>query len=147
MKVILRADLAKVGKRGDICEVSEGFARNFLLPKGLAFTATPGSQAQAVAMRRRRDLRDASDRAAAEVIARDLVPRVFTVPAKSGKDGRLFGSVTAADVVAAVTAQASVDLDRKKLHFDPIKALGTHQVPVKLHSDVEFPLTIEVVAS
>jgi large subunit ribosomal protein L9 len=145
-KVILRSDIANVGKRGDICDVSEGFARNYLLPKGLAITATAGSAAQATAMRRARDLRDATDRAAAEVVARALVPKVITITMKAGSEGRLFGSVTASDVVAAVSAQAGVDLDRRKVHLtEPIKSVGTHQVSVKLHSDVEFPVTVEVV--
>jgi large subunit ribosomal protein L9 len=101
-KVILRADVANVGKRGDICEVSDGYARNYLLPKGLAIKASDGAVAQAAAMRRKRDLRDAADRAAAEEIARTLVARTITITAKAGTEGRLFGSVTATDIVDAV---------------------------------------------
>ena len=74
------------------------------------------------------------------------MPAVITIPAKAGSEGKLFGSVTAADLVAAVNQQAGVELDRRKVHLDePIKTLGTHQVPVKLHTDVEFPITVEVV--
>jgi large subunit ribosomal protein L9 len=146
-KVILRADLDGVGKRGDICEVSNGYARNFLLPKQLAMVATDGAVSQAAAMRRARDVRDAQDRAAAEEVARRLVPKVITIPAKAGSEGRLFGSVTSSDVVEAVADQAGVELDRRKLLLsDPIKSLGTHSVAVRLHPDVEFPVTIEVVA-
>jgi large subunit ribosomal protein L9 len=145
-KVILRADVANVGKRGDICEVSDGYARNYLLPKGLAIKASDGAVAQAAAMRRKRDLRDAADRAAAEEIARTLVARTITITAKAGTEGRLFGSVTAADIVDAVEKQAGVALDRRKLVLhDPIKTTGSHQVAVRLHSDVEFPVTLEVV--
>jgi large subunit ribosomal protein L9 len=147
-RVVLRSDHAGLGKRGDIIEVADGYARNFLLPKGLAITATRGVTEQANAMRRARDLRDAREREAAEVVARTLVPKVITIAAKSGSGGKLFGSVTAADVVEAVAAQTSVQLDRRRLHLDePIKTVGTHEVPVKLHSDVEFRITVEVVKS
>jgi large subunit ribosomal protein L9 len=148
MRVILRADIAEVGKRGDICDVSNGYARNFLLPRGLAIKATDGAVTQAGSMRRARDLRDAEDRSAAEEVARALVARTITITAKAGPEGKLYGSVTAADVTAAVAAQAGVELDRKKLQLpEAIKLLGSHQVPVKLHSDVEFPLTVEVVSA
>ena len=147
VKVILRQDIANVGKRGDICEVSSGYARNYLFPKQLAIVATDGAVAQAAAMRRARDVRDAQDRSAAEDVARRLVPTVITVPAKAGPEGRLFGSVTAADVVDAVTDQTGIELDRRKvLLAEPIKSLGTHSVGVRLHTDVEFPVTVEVVA-
>jgi large subunit ribosomal protein L9 len=148
MRVILRADLANVGKRGDICEVADGFARNYLFPKGLAITASEGAVSQAAAMRRARDLRDAQDRSAAEEVARALVAKVIQIRARAGSEGRLFGSVTAADVVDAVSAQTGVELDRRKLHLDdPIKTLGTHSVAVRLHTDVQFPVTVDVVAS
>jgi large subunit ribosomal protein L9 len=143
MKVILRSDLADLGKRGDICDVADGYARNYLLPKGLAIKATDGAVTQAASMRRARDLRDAQDRGAAEEVARTLVPQVITIKAKAGAGGRLFGSVTAADIVDAVEAQTGIALDRRRLHLDePIKVLGTHTVQVKLHSDVQFPVNL-----
>ena len=146
MRVVLRADLPTLGKRGDVCEVADGYGRNYLLPKGLAIPATAGVQSQANAMRRSRDLRDTRDREAAETIARTLVPLVIKIQAKAGSEGRLFGSVTAADVADAVTAQTKVVLDRRRLHLDePIKSLGTHEVPVKLHAEVEFRVTVDVV--
>lgn len=146
MKVVLRTDVPNLGKRGDICEVADGYARNFLLPKALAIVATDGVQAQADAMRRSRDLRDAREREAAESVARRLVPVVITIPAKAGTEGRLFGSVTSADIVDAVSDQTGVELDRRRLHLDdPIKTTGTHEVPVKLHSEVEFRVTVDVV--
>ena len=147
MRVVLRTDLDHVGKRGDIVDVADGFARNFLLPKGHAIVATSGVTAQAAAMRKARDLKDAKDREAAEVVARTLVPMVIRIPAKAGSGGKLFGSVTTADIAEAVTQQAKVNLDRRRLHLDePIKSTGTHEVPVKLHSDVEFRITVEVVS-
>jgi large subunit ribosomal protein L9 len=146
MRVVLRSDVPDVGKKGDILDVADGFARNFLIAKGKAFRASDGVVTQAQAMRRSRDLKDARDREAAQTIARTLVPAVITIPAKAGAEGKLFGSVTVADLVAAVAQQAGVELDRRRVHLDePIKTLGTHQVPVKLHSDVEFPVTVEVV--
>jgi len=145
VKVILRADVASVGKKGDIIDVANGYARNYLVPKGLAIKATPGSVDQAASMRRARDLRDAKDRDAAAEIATRLVPTVITVKAKAGAGGRLFGSVTAADVAQQLEAQTGIEIDRRKLHLDePIKSIGTHQVPVRLHTDVEFPVTVEV---
>jgi len=146
MRIVLRSDLAEVGKKGDIVDVADGFARNFLIPKGKAFKASNGVVVQATAMRRSRDIKDARDREAAETVARTLVPAVITLSAKSGTEGKLFGSVTVQDLVAAVAAQTGVELDRRRVHLaEPIKTLGTHQVPVKLHSDVEFPVTVEVV--
>jgi len=147
VKVILRTDIAGVGKRGDIVDVSDGYARNYLFPRGLGIKATDGAVSQAASMRRARDLRDAADRSAAEEIAKKLVATVITIPAKAGTEGRLFGSVTSADIVDAVVAQTGINLDRKKVHLhDPIKALGTHSVAVRLHTDVEFPVTVDVVA-
>ncbi len=147
MKVILRADVDTVGKKGDIVEVAAGFGRNYLLPKGLAIKADDGALQQAAAMRRSRDLKDAKDRGAAEEIAKRLVPTVINVKAKAGAEGRLFGSVTTADIVEAVQEQTGIELDRRRLQLDePIKSIGTHMVPAKLHTDVEFPITVEVAA-
>jgi large subunit ribosomal protein L9 len=148
VKVILRSDVADVGKKGDIVEVADGFARNYLVPKGFALKATSGNIDQASSMRRARDIRDAKDRGAAEEVAQSLVPKVITVKAKAGAEGRLFGSVTSSDVATAVQEQTGVELDRRKLHLDePIKSLGTHQVPTRLHPDVEFAITVEVVSA
>lgn len=147
MQVVLRDDVQGVGKKGDVIHVADGFARNYLIPKGRALKATAGVQAQADSMRRSRDVKDARDRESAEAVARRLVPLVITVTARAGREGRLFGSVTTADVAEAVAAQSGVDLDRRRLHLEePIKALGTHEVPVKLHPEVEFRLNVQVVA-
>ncbi|HEY1633926.1 MAG TPA: 50S ribosomal protein L9 [Acidimicrobiales bacterium] len=148
MKVVLRADVTGVGKRGDIVEVADGYARNFLVPKGRAMRATPGVSAQASAMRKARDVQDARQREGAENVARKLVPTAIRIPVRAGAEGRLFGSVTAADVAQAVTEQAGVDLDRRRLVLDePIKTLGIHEITVKLHPEVEFQLTVEVVSA
>ncbi len=148
MKLVLRTDVAEVGKKGDIVEVADGYGRNYLVPKGMAFLASDGVEAQASKMRQSRDLRDANDRAAAEAIAKKLVPQAITITARAGAEGKLFGSVTTAEVADAVAAQAGIEIDRRKLHLDePIRTVGQHLVPAKLHADVEFPITVEVVAS
>jgi large subunit ribosomal protein L9 len=148
VRVVLRADVDNVGKKGDIVDVADGFGRNFLIPKGQALLATRGVQAQAASMRRSRDVRDAADREASESVARTLVPAVIRVTARAGADGRLFGSVTTPEVAEAVEAQTGITLDRRRLHLDdPIRSLGVHEVPVKLHADVEFRLTVEVVSA
>ena len=148
MKVVLRSDVAQLGKKGDVIDVADGYARNYLVPRGLALKATKGAEDQATAMRRSRDVKDAAERSAAEDVARQLVPKVINVSARAGGEGKLFGSVTAMDVVEAVQAQTGIELDRRKVHLeDPIREVGTHRVTVKLHSDVEFPVTVEVAAS
>lgn len=148
MKLILKTDVAGVGNRGDIVEVADGYGRNYLVPKGMAMTATKGAETQAASMRRARDAKDAVDREAAEDVAKALVATTITITAKSGAEGKLFGSVTSGDIVTAVRDQSGVELDRKQLALDePIKDLGTHQVFAKLHADVPFPLTIEVVSA
>lgn len=147
MKVILRSDIDQLGKRGDIVEVRDGHARNYLLPRGLAIVASEGAVAQAAAMRRARDLRDAADREAAQTVASALVPKVISLVVKAGAEGRLYGSVTAADVAEAVEVQTGIVLDRKRLTMpEHIKQLGEYHVMAKLHSEVEFPITINVVA-
>jgi large subunit ribosomal protein L9 len=147
MKVVLRSDVDGVGNKGDICDVSDGYARNFLLPKGLAMKASKGAETQAESMRRSRDTKDAAARAAAQDIASTLVPTVITISAKAGAEGKLFGSVTSHDVAEAVHAQTGIEIARRQLHLDePIKTTGTHTVPAKLHAEVEFPITVEVTA-
>lgn len=147
MKVVLRDDVDGVGRKGDLADVADGYARNFLLPKGLALKATPGLEAQAESMRRSRALRNAADRADAEELATRLVPMIITIGARAGDEGKLFGSVTTTDVATALEQQASVVLDRRALELDePIKALGTHQVMATVHPEVQFPITVEVVA-
>jgi len=148
MQLILRSDLAGLGKRGDIVDVADGHARNYLLPRGLALKASPGAVDQAARMRRARDLRDAADRDAAQTIAQALVPKVIAISVKAGQGGRLFGSVTAHDVADAVAEQTGIRIDRRKLHIDsPIKVLGQHSVTARLHHDVQFPITVDIVAN
>jgi large subunit ribosomal protein L9 len=145
MKLILRSDLDGLGKRGDIVDVADGYGRNYLLPRGLALKASPGAVEQAARMRRARDLRDAAAREAAQSIATTLVPKIITIPAKAGNEGKLFGSVTVADVVDAVREQTGIELERRQLTADPMRSVGQHTVMAKLHADVAFPITVEIV--
>jgi large subunit ribosomal protein L9 len=145
MRVILRTDVETVGNKGDVVDVADGYARNYLLPKGWAMKASPGAEAQAEKMRRSRSIKDAADRSAAEDIATRLVPTTITITARVGTEGRLFGSVGTAEVVEAIAKQTGIELDRRQVRLnEPIKESGTHLVPVKLHTDVEFPVTLEV---
>ena len=146
MKLILRSDLADLGKRGDIVEVADGYGRNYLLPRGLALVASPGAVDQAAKMRRSRDQRDAHDREAAQSIATKLVPKIISISAKAGSEGKLFGSVTIGVDVDAVREQTGLELERRQLTSDPIRSLGQHTVTAKLHSDVSFPITVEIVS-
>lgn len=145
MNVVLRTDVDGLGAAGDVLEVSDGYARNYLMPKGLAMVATDGTTVQADAMRRARDVREARDRGAAEEIARVLVPTVVSVSANVGQEGHLYGSVTTSDVADAVMSQTGIELDRRKLHIDePIRSAGLHEVQAKLHRDVQFVIRVQV---
>lgn len=148
MDLILRNDVRGVGRRGDLVTVADGYARNYLLPKGWAFVATSGVHAQADAMRRKRETADAAARSAAEDVAKTLVGRTITVTAKTSSGERLFGSVSPAEVAAAIAEQTGLDVDPHDLHSDePIRTTGVHEVHAKLHADVEFAVTVEVVAA
>ena len=148
MKLLLRSDVDGVGKRGDIVDVANGFARNSLIPKGYAIKASPGVEKQAEQMRRSRLIKDATERAGAEEIAKKLVPAIIHIAARAGDEGRLFGSVTTTEIADAVRGQTNIDLDRKDLLMDEaIKTTGTHSVTAKLHADVQFQITVEVTAS
>ncbi|MGH9080993.1 MAG: 50S ribosomal protein L9 [Acidimicrobiales bacterium] len=146
MKVLLRSDIDGVGKRGDIIQVADGFARNHLLPARKAIVAAGGLADQAEAMRKSRDLRDARDRESSETVARALVGTAITIPARA-KGERLFGSVSAADIVRAVEEQTGAVVDRKDLALEePIKTVGDHQIRVELVGGVVFELALQVTA-
>jgi large subunit ribosomal protein L9 len=147
VKVVLREDVENLGRKGDLLEVADGYARNFLVPRGLAMKATAGGVRQAEAMRRNREAREVRDRAHAEALAQKLAAMRIEVKARAGEGGKLFGSVTAADIADAVLAQAEVELDRRRIGLaDPLKELGPAEVPVRLHTDVEAVISVEVVA-
>ena len=148
MKVILRADVEGLGRKGDVCEVAAGHARNFLIPRGLALKSSTGGQRQAEAMRRNAALKRAADRADAEEIAVRLAPTVVAVSARAAATGHLYGSVNAADIVAAVEAQIGAVVDNRAVILDaPIKQTGSHTVLFQLHEEVQVPVTVEVNAA
>lgn len=147
MRVILRTDVDMVGKRGDLVDVSDGHARNHLIPKGLAMRATADAEAQAEQMRKAREVRDTKAIEAAQEVATALVPRTIHITAKAGETGQLFGAVHEAEISEAVKAQTEIALDKKIIVIDePIKTVGTHYVMARLHQEVQFPITIEVEA-
>ena len=148
MKVILRNHVDGLGKKGDVVDVADGFGRNFLVPSGNALLATKGAMDQAAAMRRARDLKDTRDREAAQTVAGILVATPIVISMRAGAGGKLFGSVGTADISEAISAQVWAEVDRRKINLDePLRSLGTFDVPVKLHSDVQFTVSVEIKAS
>jgi len=146
MKLILTREVAGLGLAGDIVEVADGYGRNFLVPRGAAISWTKGAEKQIAQIKRARDSREIRDLGHAREIKADLEKLTVTLSARAGKDGRLFGSVTANDIAAAVKDAGGPTLDRKRIVIDGhIKALGTHQVTVDLHPDVvaTVPVTVE----
>ncbi len=148
MKVVLRAEVTSLGRRGDICEVADGYAQNYLIPRGLAIQATRGSARQAEAMRRRRELADAAVLSQAREMADRLAGRSIRVVARAGEAGRLYGSVNALNLAAAIAEQERVVLSPEMLDIaEPIKQVGTYAIPVKPHPEVVTEVTVEVVAA
>jgi large subunit ribosomal protein L9 len=147
MKVILADDVEKLGKKGDIVSVADGYARNFLVPKGLALMATKGSLKQAELMQRARAEREERAREEAAKKVAHLGSAPVYISARAGEGGRLFGSVTRSDVARAIEDQLEETVDRHDVLLDePIRALGSHQVDVKLHEQVTALVTVEVIA-
>jgi large subunit ribosomal protein L9 len=148
MNVILRSDVKGLGKRGDVVSVTDGHARNFLLPKGLAIGASEGAVAQAAAMRKARDNKERASRAAAQEVASRLGAATVSVTAKAGNEGRLFGSITSADLAKAIAAQTGIEVDKRDIEIDaPIRTVGRHSVSVRLFHDVTSTVSIDVAAS
>lgn len=147
MKVVLRAEVASLGRRGDICEVADGYAQNYLIPRGLAIRATRGSEREAESMRRRRELADAAVLSQAREMAERLAGKTIRVVARAGEAGRLYGSVNAANLVAAIGEQENVVLEAAMLEVpEAIKQVGTYAIPVRPHEEVTTEVTVEVVA-
>lgn len=145
MQVLLRRDVKGIGRRGDIVTVSSGHARNYLIPNGLAVEATDGAVEQAATVKKSRDLREAADRESARAIANAFAESPLVITAKAGATGKLFGSVTAADIAEAVQKQFQVVIDRKHVSIDkPIREVGTHKVTVSLFADVRGMLNVDV---
>ena len=148
MKIILTEEVANLGMPGDLVEVKGGYGRNFLLPQGKAIMATRGAEKQVATIKRARASREIRDLDHAQEIKRDLENLTVRLSARSGKGGRLFGSVTTTDVVDAVRVAGGPSLDRRRLELPGhIKTTGTHSVIAKLHPEVSATITLTVVAS
>lgn len=146
MQVILKQDIDKIGRRGEIIDVSRGYVRNFLVPRGLAEMATPGKLEEVRHEMEEAEERDRRMAERASEIAGILNKSVITIEARTGEDERLFGSVTAANIASAIERARDVRIDRRRVRLDePIKSLGTHQVPIQVHGDVEASVKVIVV--
>jgi large subunit ribosomal protein L9 len=148
VRVVLRDDVENLGQKGDLVDVADGYARNYLFPRGLALKASAGSEKQADAMRRNREARERRERESAQALAAQFEGRTITIKARAGGEGRLFGSVTATDIAEAVQKQTGAEIDRRKLALDePLKELGGIDVQVRLHHDVVATVHVEVEAA
>jgi large subunit ribosomal protein L9 len=148
MRIVLRDDVDNLGKKGEVVDVADGYARNYLVPRGLALKASAGSQKQADAMVRNRAARDRRERENAEALAAQFSGRTISIKARAGGEGRLFGSVTASDIAEAVQKQTGAEIDRRKLALDePLKELGGVDVQIRLHPDVVATVHVEVEAA
>lgn len=136
MRIILQEDLDKLGTRGQVVEVADGYARNYLLPRKLALAATPGNLKALDRMRVTFAKREATERESAQKLAEILAGVTVTLTRKAGENDQLFGSVTATDISDALAAQ-QINVDKRKIQLtDPVKVLGEYQVPVRLYRDL-----------
>ncbi len=148
MKLILTHEVTGLGEPGDIVEVKDGYGRNYLLPRKLATGWTKGAQRQIDSIRAGRASRAVHDLDDAQAIRGRLAELVVTVATQAGDTGRLFGSLSAADIATAVTAAGGPALDKRKIEIAaPIRVLGSHAVSVRLHPEVVGTVTLDVVAS
>jgi large subunit ribosomal protein L9 len=145
MEVILREHVDNLGKRGEIVKVADGYARNYLLPRKLALPATDGNRKHVERERKIMESREAEEKGQAEAIAARLAAIDVTIARRVGETDQLYGSVTSADIVE-VLKEKGFDVDKRKLILpEPIKAIGDHDVPLKLHREVTVPLKVHVV--
>lgn len=145
MRLVLTQDVDKLGKRGEVVTVARGFGRNYLLPRGLARDASPGNVKQVGLELKRREKQEARDKQSAEQVARELVKVSLTLARKVGEQDHLYGSVTSQDVAEALAAHG-FEVDKRKIELtEPIKALGSFGIPVRLHRDVLAHVNVSVV--
>ena len=148
MKLILTQEVTGLGAPGDVVEVAGGYGRNYLVPRGLAMRWTRGAEKQIELIQRARSARDIRGLGDAREAADRLASLQVRLPARAGSGGRLFGSVSPADIAAAVKAAGGPDLDRRRIEFkNPIRTVGAHQVSVRLHPEVTATLDVEVVGA
>jgi large subunit ribosomal protein L9 len=145
MEIILRQTIENLGTPGDVVTVKNGYARNYLLPRGFAYEATPGNLKRINAERSRLEAAESERRGGAQDLAKRLEEVQLTFSARVGEEGKLFGSVTSADIAEQLAAQGfNIEKRLIDLH-DPIKALGVYRVPVKLHADVKPEIRVWVI--
>ncbi len=145
MKVILQVDVKKIGNKGDVVEVAEGYGRNYLLPRGLAVEANPGNLRQVAEVKKAESSKVDRELKEAEKIGSTLQDKIVNVSAKVGEGGRLFGSITTQDIAEQLRRQLSVEIDKRKIDVkEPIKTLGSHPVTVKVHPKIHVSVTVEV---
>jgi large subunit ribosomal protein L9 len=148
MKVVLIEDVKGTGKAGETKEVADGYARNFLIPRKLAQAATRGAEAQVERQKATTVQREQRELAEARELAKKLEGSQVVLKLRSGKDGKLFGAVTNADVASALKQQHGIALDRRKIEFDePVKAMGAGAAHVKLHHDVTARIPLMVTSA
>ena len=146
MKVILTKDVEDLGNKGQVVNVADGYARNYLVPRLLAVKATDGALRQAEAMRVAREEALIAARQEAEGYAQSLTGTRVVVAARAGDEGKLFGSIGDGDIAAAITKFTGITVDRKIVEIDaPIREIGLHEVMLRPHPEVEFAVTLDVI--
>ena len=147
MKVILTHEVSSLGNPGDIVDVKDGYARNFLFRRGLATSWTKGGQKQVDAISKGREVRAVKTLEEAKSIKGNLENKAVKVIAHAGASGRLFGAISTADIAAAVKAAGGPELDKRKIEVTtPIKSVGTHEALIRLHPEVQAKVNLDVVA-
>src|SRR6266540_5293164 len=145
MKILLQREVEKLGVPGDVVTVADGYARNYLVPRGMAIPATKGAVRHVESLRRAHGVRVNKARAEAQVVADRLSATPIVVTARAGEEGRLFGSITTADLAEEIAKQTGEAIDRRDIHLDePIRSLGTHEVSVRLHPELNVTLSVQV---
>jgi large subunit ribosomal protein L9 len=145
LEVILREDIKSLGKAGEMVRVKPGYARNFLLPQGLAYEATEGNKKRIAAESKARNAKLSAEKGEATALADRLNALTVNLPGKAGEGDRLFGSITAQDIAAALARQG-FNVDKRKIDLDhPIKSLGQHIVAIRLHPEVQAEIKVSVV--
>jgi large subunit ribosomal protein L9 len=146
MKLILTQEVSGLGAPGDIVEVKDGYGRNYLVPRGLALRWTRGGEKQVTSIRRAREIREIADVDQARAVKAELEGLKVSLKARTGDAGRLFGAVTVADLVAAVSAAGGPKVDKRRVEIaSPIKTLGSHTATIRLHPEVSATLDVTVV--
>jgi large subunit ribosomal protein L9 len=145
MKVILTQKVKKLGNKGDVIKVADGYARNYLFPKGLAVEATAANLKDLEKAKQRQAQREAREEAEARELAARLKDRVIIVRAKAGEGGRLFGSITGQDIAQAIEAELGLKVDKRKIELkEHLKALGDYRVPIRLYKDYVVEVAVQV---